>query len=374
MSLINSGSYLEEDVIFLLKNINDLVKEQSTEEREYAIQNGIHYSQMLPIEYKPSEEYMNIFFSQLDKSKLKLAYLISILSEKIYKNKPENLILVSLARAGTPIGILIKRYLKFKYHISIPHYCVSIIRDVGIDKTAMEYILNNHKNSSIQFVDGWTGKGVIQGVLIDSCESINMSLGIKLDSTLGVLSDPAYCTDLCGTHEDFLIPSACLNATVSGLISRTVFNKNFIYTNDFHGAKFYENLLAEDVSKIFVDTISNCFPILSSLMGKNNLPFVSEDNSMVKINPSNPKGLEDVKLIQKHFNIDNINHIKPGVGETTRVLLRRIPWKILVKSNKEKDLEHILNLSRDKQVDIEIFDHMSYSCCGIIKNIKDDNL
>ena len=44
------------------------------------------------------------------------------------------------------------------------------------------------------------------------------------------------------------------------------------------------------------------------------------------------------------FGIDDINLIKPGIGETTRVLLRRIPWKVLIderyKGNPQ--LEHIV--------------------------------
>ena len=45
---------------------------------------------------------------------------------------------------------------------------------------------------------------------------------------MAVLADPGYCTSIYGTREDFLIPSACLNATVSGLISRTVLNDTYI--------------------------------------------------------------------------------------------------------------------------------------------------
>ena len=36
------------------------------------------------------------------------------------------------------------------------------------------------------------------------------------------------------------------------------------------------------------------------------------------------------KQIAKTFDIDDINLIKPGIGEATRVLLRRVPWKILI--------------------------------------------
>lgn len=30
------------------------------------------------------------------------------------------------------------------------------------------------------------------------------------------------------------------------------------------------------------------------------------------------------------YKISDVNLIKPGVGETTKVLLRRVPWMILV--------------------------------------------
>ena len=70
--------------------------------------------------------------------------------------------LVSLARAGTPIGILIRRYLQGRYGADLPHYTISIIRGRGIDRNAMAYLLDRHAPGDIQFVDGWTGKGAIQ--------------------------------------------------------------------------------------------------------------------------------------------------------------------------------------------------------------------
>ena len=62
-------------------------------------------------------------------------------SEKILKQKGADVVLVSLARAGTPIGILAKRYIKYKYNLNLPHYTISIIRDKGIDENALKYIL-----------------------------------------------------------------------------------------------------------------------------------------------------------------------------------------------------------------------------------------
>lgn len=351
---IISGSYVEKDVRFLLKNINGLISEQNNEFRENAIQSGIHYSQMLPIEYQPSKEYMDIFYDTLELSKGKLARLTAILAEKIVKKRGENIVVVSLARAGTPIGILIKRYIEQYYKIEVPHYSISIIRDIGIDENALKFILKKHTNSELQFIDGWTGKGVIQKTLETACEKYYKDFHVKLNPDLAVLSDPAYCTDTYATREDFLIPSACLNSTVSGLISRTVYNKELIGKKDFHGAKYYKEWEAMDVSRKFIDDVTMEFK-----------PYLDQQEVENKVKDN--RGLEEVKELQKFLDIDNINLIKPGVGETTRVLLRRMPWKILVDSLDNHNLKHIYKLCEEKNVPIEVFKDMSYSCCGVIK-------
>lgn len=52
------SSYSEKDVILLLKDITGMVLPQPAEERERLIQSGRHYSEMLPVEYVPTETYM----------------------------------------------------------------------------------------------------------------------------------------------------------------------------------------------------------------------------------------------------------------------------------------------------------------------------
>ena len=83
-------------------------------------------------------------------------------AEQIWESRGRQCALVSLARAGTPIGILIRRYLQGRYGADLPHYTISIIRGRGIDRNAMAYLLDRHAPGDIQFVDGWTGKGAIQ--------------------------------------------------------------------------------------------------------------------------------------------------------------------------------------------------------------------
>ncbi|MBW7456051.1 hypothetical protein K0U00_18640, partial [Paenibacillus sepulcri] len=46
------GSYAPSDVIFLLKDLSGVQLERPTEDREEAIQSGVHYSEMLPVEYQ----------------------------------------------------------------------------------------------------------------------------------------------------------------------------------------------------------------------------------------------------------------------------------------------------------------------------------
>lgn len=357
------STYSKDDVIFLLKDISDIVLEQSNEDREKAIQGGKHYSEMLPIEYQVSDEYLNLYKEKLEIYKKKLAYSVGVMSEKILKEKGNEVVLVSLARAGTPIGILVKRYIKKRYGLNLPHYTISIIRDKGIDENAIKYIMENHKDSKIQFIDGWTGKGTIYKVLKNACEVLFEKYNIKLDENLAVLADPAGYSNAFGVREDFLIPSACLNSTVSGLISRTVLRDDLINESDFHGAKYYKELRIFDESNTYLDKISQEFEEVYDEVDKNIKTWTKDE--LTKL------GYDDVTNIMKDLNIKDLNYVKPGIGETTRVLLRRIPYKILVKDLKDSELNHIFVLAREKNIQIEEYPLKAYKCCGIIKNIKD---
>lgn len=175
-SLQRIGSYADDDAIFLLKDISNIIVESSTNQREMAIQSGTHYSEMLPIEYKPSKEYMDLFFTSLQQYKHKLAVAAGVVAEQIVKTKGTNLVLVSLARAGTPIGVLIKRYIRYQYNLDLPHYSMSIIRGRGIDENALQYILQKHPNQTIQFIDGWTGKGAIKKSFVNLCIDLTKSI------------------------------------------------------------------------------------------------------------------------------------------------------------------------------------------------------
>ena len=358
------SSYDEKDVCFLLKDLSSHKLEGSIEQREQNIQSGQHYSETLPMEYQPPEHYLHVFRDTLEEYKQKVALCTGIVAEQIFYNKGKNTVLVSLARAGTPIGILIKRYILQKYQEELPHYSISIIRDRGIDENAIHHILREHPEKSIQFIDGWTGKGAISIELTKACESFREKYGVVLDDTLAVLADPGQCTNLYGTREDFLIPSACLNSTVSGLVSRTVLNPELIGPEDFHGAKYYEDLIDADVSNEYLDIVSNEFTSIKEEA------LEAAMNILNNHEEANFKGMDEVVKMASEFDIDSTHFVKPGVGETTRVLLRRVPWKILIKDMTSPYIRHILLLAEERNVEIVHYPEMSYTCCGLIKKVE----
>ena len=105
------STYKNEDVTILLKDITGLVTPLGTKEREKRIQSGVHYSEMLPLEYEPSPAYLQTFFRALDLYSEYTAQAVAGVSEQIWTDRQGAPVLVSLARAGTPIGILIKHFI-----------------------------------------------------------------------------------------------------------------------------------------------------------------------------------------------------------------------------------------------------------------------
>ena len=91
-----NSSYKKEDVILLLKDISGMVVPQTTEERERLIQSGRHYSEMIPLEYSPSEEYMKAYTHALKNYSAQTAQAVCSVSEKIINKKGKNVVLVSL--------------------------------------------------------------------------------------------------------------------------------------------------------------------------------------------------------------------------------------------------------------------------------------
>ena len=134
--------------------------------------------------------------------------------------------------------------------------------------------------------------------------------------------------------------------------------KDIIGPDDYHGAVFYEELLPEDQSEQFLTAIESHFDYRLPIPDTTPGPF---------------SGLCEVKKIAESLGISNINFIKPGIGEATRVLLRRMPWCLLLRPGYENDplLTHLVQLAREKQVPIREWPLQNYRACGIIRKMAD---
>ncbi|MFF4226284.1 phosphoribosyltransferase [Streptomyces abikoensis] len=352
------SSYEPEDVGWLLRDLSAVRLEAPTEEREEAIQSGgAHYAESLPVEYQPSEHYQALYHSALDASARRIALAVGTVTETVLAERSPRPVLVSLARAGTPVGVLMRRWARHAHGLDVPHYAVSIVRGKGIDPNALRWLAEHHDPADVVFVDGWTGKGAITRELAATLQDFP-----GFDPRLAVLADPGHCVTTYGTRDDFLIPSACLNSTVSGLISRTVLRDDLVGPGDYHGAKFYRELAGADVSRAFVDTVAARFadPGLRDDVTRAAKELAAADRTPTWA------GWAAVERISEEYGIHDVNLVKPGVGETTRVLLRRVPWKVLAARGAGADLDHVRLLAEQRGVPVEEVDGLPYSCVGLI--------
>ncbi len=214
------SSYHSDEVSFLLTDLSGHSLELGLREREQAIAAGRNYAEMLPIEFAPSEQYLAVFEALLEQFAEQIAEHVGVLTEMAFAARRGRPVLVSLARAGTPVGILMRRWALFARDEQVPHYSVSIVRGRGIDRTALDHITARHDPASVLFVDGWTGKGAIATELTDALAAYAAAGGASLPGDLAVIADPGHCATLFGTRQDIVVPSACLNSTVCGLVGR----------------------------------------------------------------------------------------------------------------------------------------------------------
>jgi len=234
------------------------------------------------------------------------------------------------------------------------------VRGRGVDAVALRYLAAHHDPADVMFVDGWTGKGAIVRELAVAVAAANAELGTAFAPGLAVLADTGHCVEIFGTREDYLIPSACLNSTVSGLVSRTVLNDRLIGPGQFHGAKFYASLADADVSTVFLDAVTDRFDAVADA--------VARDWPLLRAADRSPTwaGWAAVEAISTAYGINDVNLVKPGVGETTRVLLRRVPWRVLMRPDAADELGHVTLLARQRGVEIIEVDDLAYSCVGLI--------
>ena len=355
-----SGSYRSGDVSFLLKPL-ELAHFVDIEHKELLIQSGQrHYSEMLSPESLPSERYLTMFQQACDANFERMARDCLALASLIAQRRSGPVTLVSLVRAGTPIGVVLKHLLENPLGREATHYSVSIIRDRGIDQVALDHILaQGHAPESIVFVDGWTGKGVISRELAATVAQFNERRGTRIDGGLYVLSDLAGTAACAASCDDYLIPSSILNATVSGLVSRSILNDQ-IGPADFHGCVYYQQFEAHDQSQCFADE-------LVERARARALPAAAP----IDIGRAAALSQAYMHAAMAQHGILDANMVKPGIGEATRVLLRRSPRLLILRDPSAPEVAHLALLALEKNIPVAVDSNLPYHAVSLIRSALD---
>ncbi len=333
-----SGSYAPDDVTLLLQVVD--MAPTPVAQKEALIQSGtLHYSELLAPEAPPTAQYMDIYHAALAENGPLMAQSVVSLAKGIAQQIDGEITLVSLARAGLPVGVLLKRALKTLGR-QCHHYGISIIRDRGLDHVAMRHILSNHAAESVVFVDGWTGKGAIAGELAKAAPDCGIPKPRM--ATLGDIGGFAW---MAPTDTDWLIPSGILGGVVSGLVSRTVLNDTIRSSGGFHGCTTLPHLAASDVSRDFVDAIARQFPWEAAPCK----PLRKADRIIRQSRVS-----RTIDTLAKWHNVGNLNRIKPSLAEATRAVLRRRQHMVYVASDTAPDTAPLMHLIRQTDIPFEV--------------------
>lgn len=351
-----SGSYDPNDVIFLLKPSQ--IETTDIAKKEALIQSGErHYSEMLSVEAAPDDRYLKLYETALAANAARLRHDVSQLARAIQRRPQtsQSCVVLSLARAGTPIGILLKNALN-KLGVETWHYSISIIRGRGIDENALKYVASRHGTENSIFVDGWTGKGAIRAELDRSLQTS------PFEPFLAVVADPAGRANLAATFDDYVIPSGLLNGIVSGLVSRSILNEDLVGPDDFHACVSMSEHGANDVSRNFiaeVERASDWIPDTDAWTAEAAEHVRTEADAMIQ-------------SIAAECDVRDLNRIKPGIAEATRAILRRVPDRIYVQRRDDPDVAHICLLADQAGVRVIERNMPTYRAITIIKDLGGD--
>jgi hypothetical protein len=350
-----SGSYAPEDVTFLLKQV--ALKPTSLAEKEKLIQSGArHYSEMIRAEALPGADYLALFHAAERRNRDGLARDIASLAAHLAERAAgREVVLVSLARAGTPIGVLLARMLR---HLNVPatHYSISIIRGRGrgIDLEALRTISARHDPADAVFVDGWTGKGAIAGELRRSLADRPFGFA----PTLAVVADPAGQANIAATADDYLIASGLLGSIVSGLVSRSILSRETVGPGDFHACVTYLHHAAHDLSRAFVDQVFDAARLSAA---------AAIDHPSARRAQLRRDCAAMLRQVMERTGATDPNLVKPSIAEATRVFLRRVPDRLFVRSEDDPDVEHLLHLADCASVRVEMLPpECSYRAVAVI--------
>jgi hypothetical protein len=337
-----SGSFLPSDVEFLFRIIDPRVVASTA-----GLVDQARFAESLPDEPEPDAIVRQLFERSLATQAPRIAESVSVIAAALAREMPA-VTLVSLARAGIPAGVLIKRYLdQFFPATPTAHYGIGFLRGIGLDIHAMDTVRRTNDPASIVYVDGWTGKGTTINELRASSSAIGLAC------RLAVISDPLRAAEFPGTYDDLLVPHALLNKTICGLISRPVVRRSTHRHQQFavHHCRDYAHL---DDSARYVDAISAAFRSPMSTGGR--MPGAPGDGAP----------LDAARAAAATFTGTRIDLIKAGLAETCRALARNRATRVLVPLDAPEHAE-LSALAAWREVPVISFDTGPYQALATVE-------
>ena len=78
-----------------------------------------------------------------------------------------------------------------------------------------------------------------------------------------------------------------------------------------------------------------------------------------------------MKAALRQHGIDDVNMVKPGIGEATRVLLRRTPRLLIVRDAGAPEVAHLAVLAQEKNVPMLVDRALPYHAVSLIRSAVD---
>jgi hypothetical protein len=340
-------------VTFLLRPV-DVVPLDVAEKERRLLEEGVHYAEMLPEESLPDLQWSALVDDALRRRGPLMGACFRRLATAIAEAIDGEIVLVSLARAGTPTGVVLRRLLAHRSR-TVVHYSISLVLQRGIDTVALDHIRQRHRDDSLVFIDGWTGKGSIGRELETALTAYRRERGAGPVARLAVLSDLAGVAQLAAHHEDILIPHALLGAVGSGLISRSLLSDSLVGPGEFHACRYYAEWASQDWSQRLVDQL---YRYTLDATGLDTLPIAR---------PATSVATALAHWLAQHVPDHPMRVIKPGLCESLRALLRRTPELMLVRDVQSPDVAPLLVLAERRGATVRVAPDLPCNAATIIR-------
>tara|TARA_Y100000310_G_C20701033_1_gene829914 strand:+ start:6778 stop:7773 length:996 start_codon:yes stop_codon:yes gene_type:complete len=310
----NTTSLLEEDIILLLNSIGDTENPEFLQKKEKL----------------PDEALVESFKELTDYSLESTSAAIIETANKIQNQINTQYVLVSLPRGGTHAGIGIKYVLKQNFGQDVSHYSISMLKGVGIDAYALDYVIQKHQNPFIVFVDGWVGKGELAHELRRAIADYEKSKQTSLQHLCAVISDPYETANISGTHAELFMPESLMGATISGLVSRS----GNLHDLSYHFTREYTEWQAQDFTNWYIQRVKDA-------IDKNPL-YVFHT----------PLDFEQVtSYIHSHHGLESKDAYF-GAAEVHRSIVRKHPSKIILRDKNHPLASPLLISAAQKNIPI----------------------